>query len=169
MISSLISCVILVRISQKQAWWPLSYFRKLKSRYFRDYFCSFSSKSHYFYILGVSHLNFTMKHIPHNLRMVAVSGFVVVCCGYIIICIWYNGSVYPFSLWLLHWRRGNAMICMGAANERRRYNVTSSPIGWAHTPNCHCIHRTYSMKWSWRAWLSVAVIKWQQHTIKHNS
>ena len=25
--------------------------------YFREYFCSFSSKSYYFYILGVSHLN----------------------------------------------------------------------------------------------------------------
>ena len=24
--------------------------------YFREYFCSFSSKSYYFYILGVSHL-----------------------------------------------------------------------------------------------------------------
>ena len=29
----------------------------MKSKYFREYFCSFSSKSFYFYILGVSHLN----------------------------------------------------------------------------------------------------------------
>ena len=29
----------------------------MKSKYFREYFCSFSSKSYYFYILGVSHLN----------------------------------------------------------------------------------------------------------------
>ena len=28
----------------------------MKSKYFREYFCSFSSKSYYFYILGVSHL-----------------------------------------------------------------------------------------------------------------
>ena len=28
--------------------------------YFREYFCSFSSKSYYFYILGVSHLNDTL-------------------------------------------------------------------------------------------------------------
>ena len=27
------------------------------------------------------------------------------------------------------------ILCMGPANERRRYNVTSSPIGWAHTQN----------------------------------
>ena len=26
--------------------------------YFREYFCSFSSRSYYFYILGVSHLNY---------------------------------------------------------------------------------------------------------------
>ena len=49
----------MVRISQKQAWWPLSYFRQMKSRYFREYFCSFSRKSHYFYILNVSHLNWS--------------------------------------------------------------------------------------------------------------
>ena len=28
--------------------------------YFREYFCSFSSKSYYFYFLGVSHLKFTV-------------------------------------------------------------------------------------------------------------
>ena len=27
------------------------------------------------------------------------------------------------------------ILCMGSANERRRYNVTSSPIDWAHTQN----------------------------------
>ena len=30
--------------------------------YFREYFCSFSSKSYYFYILGVSHLNLTLRN-----------------------------------------------------------------------------------------------------------
>ena len=29
----------------------------MKSRYFKEYFCSFSCKLYYFYILGVSHLN----------------------------------------------------------------------------------------------------------------
>ena len=28
---------------------------------------------------------------------------------------------------------------MGTANERRRYNVTSSFIGWAHTQNDPCL------------------------------
>ena len=28
---------------------------------------------------------------------------------------------------------------IGSATERRRYNVTSSLIGWAHTPNDSCI------------------------------
>ena len=27
------------------------------------------------------------------------------------------------------------ILCMGSANERRRYNETSSLIGWAHTQN----------------------------------
>ena len=27
------------------------------------------------------------------------------------------------------------ILCMRPANERRRYNVTSSPIGWAHSQN----------------------------------
>ena len=30
-------------------------------------------------------------------------------------------------------------FCMRPANERRRYNVTSSRIGWAHTQNDPCI------------------------------
>ena len=46
-----------VSISQKRAWQPLNYFTQMKSKYFREYLCSFSSKSYYFYILGVSHLN----------------------------------------------------------------------------------------------------------------
>ena len=31
------------------------------------------------------------------------------------------------------------ILCMRPANERRRYNVTSSPIGWAHTQNDPCM------------------------------
>ena len=30
------------------------------------------------------------------------------------------------------------ILCMCPANERRRYIVTSSPIGWAHTQNDPC-------------------------------
>ena len=30
------------------------------------------------------------------------------------------------------------MLVMASANERRCYNVASSPIGWAHTQNNHC-------------------------------
>ena len=30
---------------------------------------------------------------------------------------------------------GGIILCMRLANERRRYNVTSSLIGWAHTQN----------------------------------
>ena len=34
-------------------------------------------------------------------------------------------------------------VCMRLANERRRYNVTSSLIGWARTQNYHCIDLCY--------------------------
>ena len=34
-----------------------------KSMYFREYFCSFSSKSYYFYILGVSHLKWLRNNL----------------------------------------------------------------------------------------------------------
>ena len=38
----------------------------MKSKYIREYFCSFSSKSYYFYILGVSHLNGFERHAIIN-------------------------------------------------------------------------------------------------------
>ena len=40
----------------------------MKSKYFREYFCSFSSKSYYFYVLGVSHLKatFTFQWSHHG-------------------------------------------------------------------------------------------------------
>ena len=31
--------------------------------------------------------------------------------------------------------KSGIILCMRLANERRRYNVTSSLIGWAHTQN----------------------------------
>ena len=33
------------------------------------------------------------------------------------------------------WVKSGIILGMGSANERRRYNVTSSLIGWAHTQN----------------------------------
>ena len=43
----------------------------MKSKYFREYFCSFSSKSYYFYILGVSHL----KNTKHSVCLKVPSPF----------------------------------------------------------------------------------------------
>ena len=37
---------------------------------------------------------------------------------------------------------------MRPANKRRRYNVTSSLIGWGHTQNDPCIIPTHSTQWS---------------------
>ena len=31
------------------------------------------------------------------------------------------------------------ILCMRPANERLRYNLTSSLIGWAHAQNDHCV------------------------------
>ena len=53
----IIPCLNCIKISQKQAWRPLIYFAWMKSMHFREYVCRFSRKSHYFCILGVSHLN----------------------------------------------------------------------------------------------------------------
>ena len=42
------------------------------------------------------------------------------------------------------------LFCMHPANARRRYNVTSSLIGWAHTQNNPCvISRFMSKKSLW--------------------
>ena len=39
------------------------------------------------------------------------------------------------------------ILGMGSANERRRYNVTSSLIGWAHTQNhSSCIIVTHLLQ-----------------------
>ena len=52
----IIPCLNCIKISQKQAWRPLIFFAWMKSMYFREYVWRFSRKSHYFCILGVSHL-----------------------------------------------------------------------------------------------------------------
>ena len=60
-------------------------------------------------------------------------------------------TLNPMQLWLYpiavfrpaNHRRGNTVLgiilCMRPANERRRYIVTSSLIGWVHTQNDPCI------------------------------
>ena len=52
-----------IKITQKQAWRSLIYLAWMKSMYFREYVCRFSRKSHYFCILGVSHLNYNFTEI----------------------------------------------------------------------------------------------------------
>ena len=55
-------------------------------------------------------------------------------------------SVYGLSQWettlhrnvVSHWLSPYTILCMDSANERRRYIVTSSPIGWTHTHNAPC-------------------------------
>ena len=36
---------------------------------------------------------------------------------------------------MIHSDTGGIILCMRPANERWSYNVTSSPIGWAHIQN----------------------------------
>ena len=60
----IIPCLNCIEISQKQAWRPLIYFAWMKSMYFLEYVCRFSRKSHYFRILGVSHLNLVPTYSP---------------------------------------------------------------------------------------------------------
>ena len=56
-------------------------------------------------------------------------------------CAWFlqytNLPVAWFSTWNMHPPPG-IILCMRPANERRRYSVTSSPIGWAHAQNDLC-------------------------------
>ena len=53
----------------------------------------------------------------------------------------------PWHIWLkivgtsshlIFWTRAGIILCMRPANEWRRYNVTSSLIGWAHSQNGAC-------------------------------
>ena len=59
-----IPCLNCIKITQKQAWQSLIYFAWMKSIYFREYICRFSRKSHYFCILGVSHLKHSSTRGP---------------------------------------------------------------------------------------------------------
>ena len=56
------------------------------------------------------------------------------------------------------------ILCMCPANERRRYNVTSSLINWAHSQNdpcmliIGCLSRTDRFS-SWRLWVHEGIIR----------
>ena len=48
------------------------------------------------------------------------------------------GCYFASKIWFDNFIQGPKMIqSMGSANESRRYNVTSSLAGWAHTQNDH--------------------------------
>ena len=51
-----------------------------------------------------------------------------------------NGMKNIFILTSTRWAQDftGIILCMGSANERLRYIVTSSLIGWAHTKNDSC-------------------------------
>ena len=53
----------------------------MKSKYFREYFCSFASKSYYFYILGVSHhkLRSHFAEVPPYPGFLLVKQFLHIC------------------------------------------------------------------------------------------
>ena len=55
-------------------------------------------------------------------------------------CLWHKGPASVCMVGRQHglcWNPG-IILCMGSANERQRYNVTSSLIGWAHTEYDPC-------------------------------
>ena len=78
--------------------------------YFREYFCSFSSKSYYFYILGVSHLNapgcdysFVCKHLlvhffEHKNQQVVKHKIVYLHTPFTAIA-WQSQSAKPSQMW----------------------------------------------------------------------
>ena len=84
----------------------------------------------------VSEINLTLnsQKTPHKLLVkVGYEVFIVsslVKTGHII--------TSPGCLWETHMTEAGIILCTCAANERRRYNVTSSLIGWAHTQNDPC-------------------------------
>ena len=50
--------------------------------------------------------------------------------------------------WNIRWLIDSCCVCkqgMGSANERRRYDVTSSLIGWTHIQNNHLKHHQWTL------------------------
>ena len=56
-------------------------------------------------------------------------------------CLWYYVSCEEMSVGVSFIL--GSFLCMRSANERRRYDVTSSLIAWAHTQNDLYIHMDY--------------------------
>ena len=58
---------------------------------------------------------------------------------------------------------------MGSANERRRYDVTSSLIGWAHTQNAPCCSAVFGSP-LWPVGMTTMLRPWQpwQHLDNHS-
>ena len=50
-----------------------------------------------------------------------------------------HGVATIIRLWLIYPTSTGIILCMRPANERRRYSVTSSLIGWVLTQNDPCI------------------------------
>ena len=58
----------------------------------------------------------------------------------------------------------SGIVGMGSANERRRYNVALSLIGWAHTQNDSCLHTWYRLLTGWYYFkVPRVIIKSKQH------
>ena len=49
------------------------------------------------------------------------------------------GLIYLFALWQ-SWSLGSFFVCINQCNEKQRYTVTPSLIGWVHTQNGPCDH-----------------------------
>ena len=84
--------------------------------------------------------------VPYNTTWFRF-GFVVFVFVWIVVFREFTWTVYPYSSGLLcTGTTARIIFCMCPANGRRRYIVTSSLIGWAHTEYDLC----YSYEWSWR-------------------
>ena len=72
-------------------------------------------------------------------------------------CAWKRTIVECLWHVLLNVAKSGIMLGMGSANEGRRYNVTSSLIGWAHTQNDLCM---YTLARVYNYWYLYMYITW---------
>ena len=61
---------------------------------------------------------------------------------------------------LLIWPYTGIILCMRRANERRRYIVTSSLIGWAHTQNWSLLTANASLWSAYIVLLFITTVSW---------
>ena len=53
------------------------------------------------------------------------------------------------------------ILGIGSTNERRRYNVTTSLIGWAHTQNDPSQHMLYEIENNFsKEWITASSLLW---------